>query len=69
MERLISLILPEQPKRPKGHTYTHMDKHGMLWRFEGSRPISKLADEAMAEFGFDVKIEPMSDIKQRQQEK
>lgn len=29
--------------------YTHKDSEGMVWRFEGSRPISKLADEVMAE--------------------
>ena len=29
--------------------YTHIDKDGMLWRWEGCRPISKLADEVMAE--------------------
>lgn len=29
------------------HTYTHKDESGMLWRFVGSRPVSKLADEVM----------------------
>jgi hypothetical protein len=28
--------------------YTHRDAGGMLWRFQGSRPISALADEVMA---------------------
>jgi hypothetical protein len=27
------------------YTYTHKDKDGVLWRFEGGRPISELADE------------------------
>ena len=31
------------------HSYSHTDSDGMLWRFEGSRPISKLADEVVAE--------------------
>lgn len=39
-----------------GHTaqriYTHKDKDGVLWRFEGGRPISEIADEIMEEFGF-----------------
>jgi hypothetical protein len=35
--------------------YTHKDKDGVLWRFEGSRPISKLADDIMDEFGFNEK--------------
>jgi hypothetical protein len=29
--------------------YTHRDSTGMLWRFEGSRPISQLADQVMQE--------------------
>lgn len=32
--------------------YTHKDKDGVLWRFEGARPISIIADEIMEEFGF-----------------
>jgi hypothetical protein len=39
-----------------GHTakrfYTHKDKDGVLWRFEGGRPVSKIADDIMDEFGF-----------------
>ncbi|MEN6549971.1 MAG: hypothetical protein ABFE07_28340 [Armatimonadia bacterium] len=31
---------------PQG-PYTHRDASGMGWRFEGSRPISALADEVM----------------------
>lgn len=31
--------------------YTHIDKEGVKWRFEGSRPISELADELMDQFG------------------
>lgn len=27
--------------------YSHIDDSGMLWRFEGGRPISRLADEVM----------------------
>jgi hypothetical protein len=27
--------------------YTHRSKDGMMWRFEGSRPISALADFVM----------------------
>lgn len=27
--------------------YTHKDESGMRWRFEGSRPISALADEVL----------------------
>lgn len=27
--------------------YTHIDEDGMRWRFEGSRPVSKLADGVM----------------------
>jgi hypothetical protein len=42
-----------------GHTatriYTHKDKDGVLWRFEGGRPISIIADEFMDEFGFNEK--------------
>ena len=29
--------------------YTHIDEAGMLWRFEGSRPVSLLADKVMDE--------------------
>jgi len=28
--------------------YTHRDENGMQWRFEGSHPVSALADEVMA---------------------
>ncbi len=31
------------------HTYTHQDKDGVLWRFEGGRPISEIADRVMAD--------------------
>jgi hypothetical protein len=27
--------------------YTHEDKGGMKWRFEGNRPVSQLADSVM----------------------
>jgi hypothetical protein len=37
--------------------YTHRDKDGMLWRFEGSRPISRLADEVMANVKTKPKLE------------
>lgn len=30
--------------------YTHTDNDGILWRFEGSRPISSLADSVMSQF-------------------
>lgn len=29
--------------------YTHIDTNGMAWRFEGSRPVSALADKVMKE--------------------
>jgi hypothetical protein len=29
--------------------YSLLDKDGTIWRFEGSRPVSKLADDVMAE--------------------
>ena len=29
--------------------YTHIDGGGMPWRFEGSRPVSALADKVMEE--------------------
>jgi hypothetical protein len=32
--------------------YTHRDKDGMLWRFNGGRPVSKLADDVMRKVGF-----------------
>jgi hypothetical protein len=39
------------PKR----TYTHVDAQGMKWRFDGSRPVSALADSIMdAEFSSKV---------------
>jgi hypothetical protein len=31
--------------------YTHRDALGMPWRFAGSRPVSKLADEVMRDCG------------------
>lgn len=31
------------------YTYTHKDKFGVLWRFEGARPISILADKVKAD--------------------
>jgi hypothetical protein len=31
--------------------YTHRDRSGMPWRFAGSRPVSKLADQVMRECG------------------
>lgn len=34
--------------------YTHKDKSGMLWRFEGMRPISALADAVMAQVDLDL---------------
>ena len=34
--------------------YTHADDSGMLWRFEGGRPISKLADEVMESVAKDM---------------
>ena len=35
--------------------YTHRDSAGMLWRFEGGRPVSKLADEVMRKVNKDMK--------------
>ncbi len=32
-------------RRSKNRRYTHIDSSGMAWRFEGSRPISALADK------------------------
>lgn len=29
------------------NTYTHRDPSGMYWRFQGSRPVSLLADIVM----------------------
>jgi hypothetical protein len=40
------------PGHNSKHIYTHKDKDGVLWRFEGGRPISKLADEVMDGLGF-----------------
>jgi len=31
------------------HEYTHQDEAGLLWRFEGSRPISQLMDRVIAD--------------------
>lgn len=31
------------------HRYTYRDAGGMLWRFEGSRPVSQLADKVVSE--------------------
>lgn len=41
-----------KPKPKSEHTYTHRDESGMLWRWDGSRPVSKLADEVMDECGY-----------------
>ena len=35
-------------KKPKKE-YTHVSGNGMLWRFNGSRPVSALADKVMKE--------------------
>lgn len=43
MIMILCVIMSEENK------YTHIDKDGMLWRWEGCRPISRLADEVMAE--------------------
>lgn len=40
------------PGHNSKHIYTHKDKDGVLWRFEGGRPISIIADEINEEFGF-----------------
>lgn len=32
----------------KWHIYTHSDRQEMLWRFDGSRPVSMLADMVMS---------------------
>ena len=37
--------------------YTHIDKDGMPWRFEGSRPVSKLADDVMQSVKKDIEKE------------
>lgn len=44
--------LSKMRKSPK---YTHRDKTGMLWRFEGSRPVSQLADKVMAQVERDLR--------------
>ena len=31
--------------------YKYRDGTGMLWRFDGARPVSKLADDIMKEVG------------------
>jgi len=36
----------------KPKEYTHKDGSGMMWRFEGGRPISALADKVMRECGY-----------------
>ena len=41
----------QRKQRKRSVTYTHRDASGMPWRFVGSRPVSKLADEVMAECG------------------
>lgn len=33
----------------KKPNYTHRDSAGIRWRFEGSRPVSELADKTMAD--------------------
>jgi hypothetical protein len=38
-------------RRVKQPVYTHRDSSGMAWRFEGSRPVSALADQVMREVG------------------
>lgn len=43
------------PGHESKRIYTHKDKDGVLWRFEGGRPISQIADEFMDEFGFNEK--------------
>ncbi len=43
-------------------TYTHKDDNGMLWRFNGSRPISKLADEIMEKLKMTKWILPSSKV-------
>lgn len=35
------------PMKNRTSPYTHRDAEGMLWRFDGERPISLLADEVM----------------------
>jgi hypothetical protein len=48
--------------------YTHIDKDGVLWRFEDGRPVSKIADEVIEEvFGdkkeiFSCEALPMREI-------
>lgn len=37
-----------QTVKHNGRSYTHVGE-GMLWRFDGSRPVSQLADEVMDE--------------------
>jgi hypothetical protein len=37
------------PEHNSKHIYTHKDKDGVLWRFEGGRPVSIIADEIMEE--------------------
>jgi hypothetical protein len=41
----------KQPRKvkPVQYQYTRRDATGMLWRFEGSRPVSALADQVMAD--------------------
>lgn len=31
-----------------GFEYTHIDGDGILWRFQGSMPLSEIADEVMS---------------------
>lgn len=38
-------------KKTEAKVYTHRDAGGMAWRFEGSRPVSALADKVMRECG------------------
>lgn len=50
---LFQLMKRKKMKRPvrKRITYTHRTSDGMLWRFVGSLPVSKLADQVMRDAG------------------
>lgn len=39
--------------------YTHISSDGMLWRFDGNRPVSRLADEVMKEVEEEMKTEKL----------
>jgi hypothetical protein len=48
---------PKKSKRQsvtKAPEYTHRDSGGMPWRFVGSRPVSKLADQVMRDCGLPI---------------